>query len=53
MSEWAGHSNVAFTLTRYGGLFEDGSDAAVDRLDELLGQRVKPTQVIELHGGES
>jgi hypothetical protein len=28
---------VAFTLTRYGGLFEDGSDAAIDRLDALLG----------------
>jgi hypothetical protein len=28
---------VAFTLTRYGGLFEDGSEAAVDRLDVLLG----------------
>ncbi|BAK34870.1 putative integrase [Microlunatus phosphovorus NM-1] len=37
VSEWAGHSSVAFTLTRYGGLFEDGSDAAVDRLDNLLG----------------
>jgi integrase len=24
VSEWAGHNNVAFTLTRYGGLFEDG-----------------------------
>ncbi|MBA8792499.1 integrase [Friedmanniella endophytica] len=36
VSEWAGHNRVAFTLTRYGGLFEDGSDAAVDRLDELL-----------------
>jgi integrase len=22
VSEWAGHNNVAFTLTRYGGLFE-------------------------------
>jgi hypothetical protein len=32
-----GHNSVAFTLTRYGGLFEDGSDAAVDRLDALLG----------------
>ena len=30
------HNSVAFTLTRYGGLFEDGSDAAVDRLDALL-----------------
>ena len=38
VSEWAGHSSVAFTLSRYGGLFEDDSDAAVDRLDELLGE---------------
>jgi hypothetical protein len=37
VSEWAGHNNVAFTLTRYGGLFEDGADEAVDRLDALLG----------------
>ncbi len=37
VSEWAGHNSVAFTLTRYGGLFEDGSDAAIDRLDALLG----------------
>ena len=36
VSEWAGHNSVAFTLTRYGGLFEDGADAAVDRLDALL-----------------
>jgi integrase len=38
VSEWAGHNSVAFTLTRYGGLFEDGSDAAIDRLDALLGR---------------
>ena len=37
VSEWAGHNSVAFTLTRYGGLYEDGTDAAVDRLDALLG----------------
>ncbi len=37
VSEWAGHNSVAFTLTRYGGLFEDGTEAAVDRLDTLLG----------------
>jgi integrase len=37
VSEWAGHNSVAFTLTRYGGLFDDGADAAVDRLDALLG----------------
>ena len=40
VSEWAGHNSVAFTLTRYGGLFEDGTDAAVDRLDALLDGRV-------------
>ena len=37
VSEWAGHNSVAFTLTRYGGLFEDGTDDAIDRLDALLG----------------
>jgi hypothetical protein len=36
VSEWAGHNSVAFTLTRYGGLFEDNADAAIDRLDALL-----------------
>lgn len=36
VSEWAGHNSVAFTLTRYGGLFEDGSNQAVDRLDALM-----------------
>ena len=36
VSEWAGHYSVAFTLTRYGGLFEDGSAEAVERLDALL-----------------
>ena len=36
VSEWAGHNSVAFTLTRYGGLFEDDTDAAVNRLDDLL-----------------
>jgi integrase len=36
VSEWAGHNSVAFTLTRYGGLFVDGSTEAVERLDALL-----------------
>jgi hypothetical protein len=50
VSEWAGHSSVAFTLTRYGGLFEDGSKAAVDRLDALLGSASKPSDnVIRKH----
>ena len=37
VSEWAGHNSVAFTLTRYSGPFENGSETAVDRLDLLLG----------------
>jgi hypothetical protein len=37
VSDWAGHNSVAFTLTRYGELFGDSADAAVDRLDALLG----------------
>jgi integrase len=41
VSEGAGHNSVAFTLTRYGGLFEGGSDAAVDRLDALPGDTSK------------
>ena len=40
VSEWAGHNSVAFTLTRFGGLFEDSADAAVDRLDALLDGKV-------------
>jgi hypothetical protein len=32
-----GHNSLGFTLTRYGGLFENGSETAVDRLDLLLG----------------
>lgn len=36
VSEWAGHNSVAFTLARYGGLFEDGSNQDVDRLDALM-----------------
>ena len=53
VSEWAGHNNVAFTLTRYGGLFEDGSDEAVSRLDALLSGPVDaPEKVISLQRGE-
>jgi len=36
VSEWAGQASVAFTMTRYGGLFDDDTDAAVDHLDDLL-----------------
>jgi integrase len=33
----AGHSSVAFTLDRYGHLYEDAEEAVPDRLDALLG----------------
>jgi hypothetical protein len=49
VSEWAGHNSVAFTLTRDGGIFENGSEAAVDRLDLLLGGSSKvPGNVLHL-----
>jgi integrase len=34
----AGHSSVAFTLDRYGHLYQDQDDAIADRLDDLLGE---------------
>lgn len=42
VSEWCGHATVGFTLTKYGGLFEDASDAAVDRLDALWAEAPAP-----------
>ncbi|MGH8934383.1 MAG: tyrosine-type recombinase/integrase, partial [Egibacteraceae bacterium] len=33
----AGHSSVAFTLDRYGHLYQDQDDAIADRLDDPLG----------------
>ncbi|MDP8970777.1 MAG: hypothetical protein M3N52_09870 [Actinomycetota bacterium] len=36
VSIWAGHSSVAFTLDRYGHLYDDADDAMPDRLDALL-----------------
>ena len=51
VSEWAGHHSVAFTLTRYGGLFEDGSNEAIDRLDALLQTPQGRTSVSELRRG--
>jgi integrase len=53
VSEWAGHNNVAFTFTRYGSCFEDGSDEAVDRLDALLvGTDSASPEVVELRRTE-
>lgn len=37
VSRAAGHSSVAFTLDRYGHLYDSDSDALADELDELLG----------------
>jgi integrase len=39
VSTWAGHSSVAFTLDRYGHLYEEHGDDVADRLDVLLSQR--------------
>jgi hypothetical protein len=53
VSEWARHDSVAFTLTRYGGLFEDGLDAGVDRLEALLGSGLAPPRcriILRTHG---
>jgi len=36
VSTWAGHSSVAFTLDRYGHLYDDHGDDVADRIDELL-----------------
>lgn len=54
VSEWAGHNRAASTPTRYGGLVEDGSDEAVDRLDALLGARAdRPSSVVQLRDAEA
>jgi integrase len=42
----AGHSSVAFTLDRYGHLYEDRGDDVADRLDALLGDPHSPTAVV-------
>jgi hypothetical protein len=44
----AGHSSVAFTLDRYGHLYEDGSDTLAERLDDLLSERSKQNRVLTL-----
>ncbi len=42
VSVWAGHSSVAFTLDRYGHLYDDHSDDVADRIDALLLTRRTP-----------
>ena len=36
VSTWAGHSSVAFTLDRYGHLYDDHGDDVAERIDALL-----------------
>ncbi len=36
VSTWAGHSTVAFTLDRYGHLYDDHGDDVIDRIDAML-----------------
>jgi hypothetical protein len=40
----AGHSSVAFTLDRYGHLYEDAEDEIPDRLDALLFRQPRPNR---------
>ena len=42
ISTRAGHSSVAFTLDRYGHLYDDAEDEIPERLDALLFQRLAP-----------
>ena len=42
LSVRAGHLSVAFTLDRYGHLYEDAGEDIPDRLDALLGGRATP-----------
>jgi integrase len=52
----AGHSSVAFTLDRYGHLYEDAEDQIPDRLDALLFSRdahqARTRTVIEMKRGD-
>jgi hypothetical protein len=49
LSEWAGHNNVAFTLTRVRRPLRGRADEAVDRLDALLETRVsRSSKLVEL-----
>ena len=55
----AGHSSVAFTLDRYGHLYEDAEDQISDRLDALLfaqdaqdAHQARTKNVIEMNRGD-
>ena len=52
----AGHSSVAFTLDRYGHLYEDAEDQIPDRLDALLftqdAHQARTKNVIEMNRGD-
>jgi integrase len=52
----AGHSSVAFTLDRYGHLYQDTEDDIPERLDALLARRAAPQarhkNVVEMPGDE-
>jgi integrase len=44
VSKAAGHSSVAFTLDRYGHLYDTDSDGLADELDTMLGQSPRTRQ---------
>ena len=47
VSIWAGHSTVAFTLDRYGGLYRDDEAADMSRLDALL-HTARPLEIAQV-----
>ena len=53
----AGHSSVAFTLDRYGHLYQDTEDDIPERLDALLARRGAPQArhktVVEMPGSDT
>jgi integrase len=50
VSQLAGHSNIAFTLSRYGHLFDGGAERLTDKLDAMVAP-TRSAQVIPLHRG--
>jgi integrase len=40
VSTWAGHGSAAFTIDRYGHLFEDDDDDVMDDVDAFIAQRL-------------
>lgn len=53
VSKAAGHSSVAFTLDRYGHLYEEDSDGLADELDQMLGLARPRSTAVQARTGHS